>query len=278
MTELEQAVKEAAPLTPAERKTVEVLLAERKGEDEKVRNLNASHRRPRAERLAPAVPARRAVRSTTSKSQAAILYLNDGRRAEAEAAEAYNYLRYVLSAAGQFDDGIRNVQKFVDLKPQTNSYGLASARCCCWRAATTGRGGVRALSADHGQRQLDQVLMGVAYSRFLRGSFDGGPRGGGEIEESITRAPDLLAVDEAIAWRWPRRARAEAALKEVDRMERDAAASERLRRGVGGVRARRDAGGAARTSSVQALKQLDEARAQRREARRRGANRLRAKR
>ncbi|TMA20167.1 MAG: tetratricopeptide repeat protein [Deltaproteobacteria bacterium] len=119
---MERAVSLAGPLSPAERKSIEAILAERKGEDEKVRLL----KREIAD-LAPndwLAQLQLGVQSFYDhKSQATILYLNNAIKLNPSAAEAYNYLGYVLAQQGQYDDGIKAVRKFVELKPlEPNSY------------------------------------------------------------------------------------------------------------------------------------------------------------
>ena len=220
LAQVERAVSLAGPLSPAERKSIEAILAERKGEDEKVRLL----KREIAD-LAPndwLAQLQLGVQSFYDhKSQATILYLNKAIKLNPSAAEAYNYLGYVLAQQGQYDDGIKAVRKFVELKPlEPNSYdSLGEVLLLAGRYDQA-----ESAFARSAEMAPDNWMswIGVAYARFLRGNFAGGRESAAAARKYVTRAPDKLAIDLTLAWSWLAEGNAEAALKEIDAIEAQA--------------------------------------------------------
>ena len=217
---IERAVALASQLPEAERKSIDVILAERWGEDEKARML----KREIAD-LAPndwLAQFQLGVQSFYDhKSQATILYLNKAIRLNPGAAEAWNYLGFVLAQQGQYDEGIKAVQKFVELKPlEPNSYdSLGEVLLLAGRYDQA-----EAAFAKSAQMAKDNWMswIGVAYARFLRGNFAGGREAAAAAKKYITRAPDRLAVDLTLAWSWLAEGNADAALKEIDAIEAQA--------------------------------------------------------
>ena len=214
---IERAVALAAQLPEAERKSIDVILAERWGEDEKVRLL----KREIAD-LAPndwLAQFQLGVQSFYDhKSQAAILYLKKAIQLNPGAAEAYNYLGYVLVQQGQTDEGIKDVRKFVELKPQEpNSYdSLGEVLLIAGRYDQA-----EAAFAKSAQMAPDNWMswLGVAYSRFLRGNFAGGREAASAAMKYVKRAPDKLAIELTLAWSWLAEGNSDQALEEIDAIE-----------------------------------------------------------
>jgi tetratricopeptide (TPR) repeat protein len=209
-------------LSEAEKLSVDVLLAERKGEDEKVRKL----KRQLAD-LAPGdwlAQFQLGVQSMYDhKSQAAILYLTKALKLNPDAAEAYNYLGYVLVQQGQIEDGIAKVKRFVELKPkESNSWdSLGEVLLLAGKLD----------EAESAFRKSAEIApddwmswMGVAYSRFFRGDWVGGRAACAGAEKFITRAPDKLAVGLVLAWSYLAEGKSGEALKTVDALEKEALA------------------------------------------------------
>ena len=209
-------------LTDLEKMTVDVLLAERKGEDEKVRKL----RRELAD-LAPddwLAQLQLGVQSMYDhKSQAAILYLGRALKLNPKAAEAYNYLGYVLVRQGQIEDGIAKVKRFVELKPQeSNSWDSLGEVLLAAGKLDEAEAAFRKAS----ELAPDDWMswMGVAYARFFRGDWTGGRAACADAGKYITRAPDKLAVGLVQAWSFLAQGKGEAALSVLDGIEKDALA------------------------------------------------------
>jgi tetratricopeptide (TPR) repeat protein len=222
LEQVERALKLAAPLSAPERKTIELILAERKGEDEQARRL----KRELAD-LAPddwLAQFQLGVQSFYDhKSQAAILYLNKTIQLNPRAAEAYNYLGYVLAQQGQHEEGLQAVKKFVELKPQEpNSYdSLGEVLLIAGRYDQAEEAFARSA-----QMEKDNWMswIGVAYARFLRGNWIGGREAAEKSKQRIGRASDRLAVDLTLAWSWLAEGKEGPALQALDAIEKDAQA------------------------------------------------------
>ena len=220
MAERADVLDEKQHLSEAEKLAIDVLLAERTGADEKVRKL----KRELAD-LAPNdwLPQfQLGVQSMYDhKSQAAILYLGKALKLNPAAAEAYNYLGYVLVQQGQVEDGIAKVKKFVELKPQeSNSWdSLGEVLLAAGKLD----------EAEPAFRKASQLApddwmswMGVAYSRFFRGDWTGGREICVAAEKYTTRPSDKLAVDLVLAWSFLAQGKAEEALRTIDAIEKEA--------------------------------------------------------
>ncbi len=222
MVERAASVARQQDFTDLEKMTVDVLLAEHKGEDEKVRKL----RRELADRAPEDWLAQfqLGVQSVYDhKSQAAILYLSKALKLNPKAAEAYNYLGYVLVQQGQIEEGIAKVKKFVELKPQeSNSWD------------SLGEVLLAAGKLDEAENAFSKAStlspedwmswMGVAYSRFFRGDWSGGRAACTDAEKYITRAPDKLAVGLVLAWSFLAQGKGDEALRGLDAIEKEALA------------------------------------------------------
>ena len=209
-------------LSQAEALAVEVLLAERRGEDEAVRRL----KRTLAD-LAPndwLAQFQLGVQSVYDhKSQAAILYLGKALRLNPGAAEAYNYLGFVLVQQGQFEEGIAKVRKFVELKPlESNSWDSLGEVLLASGQLTEAESAFRKAS----ELAPDDWMswMGVAYARFFRGEWAAGREACDGAEKFITRAPDKLAVELVRAWSFLAQGKGDEALRTLDALEKEAQA------------------------------------------------------
>jgi tetratricopeptide (TPR) repeat protein len=218
----ERAVALAEKLPETERLQVDVILAEKKGEDEKVRLL----KRTLAD-LAPddwLAQFQLGVQSFYDhKSQATLLYLNKAVKLNPKASEAYNYLGYVLCQQGQFDEGIAQVQKFVELKPQEpNSYDSLGEVLLM-----AGRFDQAEASFRKSAEMAPDIFMswiGVSYARFFRGDWAGGREWAEKAKKFVTRGPDRLAVDLVLAWSHLAEGNGEVALHSLDAIEKAARA------------------------------------------------------
>ncbi len=222
MAERAAALDDQQGLTEAEKLTVDALLAERKGEDEKLRKL----KRELAD-LAPGdwLPQfQLGVQSFYDhKSQAAILYLTRALRLNPNAAEAYNYLGFVLVQQGQIEDGIAKVKRFVELKPrEPNSWDCLGEVLLLGGKLDEAEAAFRKASELAPENWMS--WMGVAYARFFRGDWAGGRAACASAGKFITRAPDKLAVGLVLAWSFLAEGKSEEALRTVDALEKDALA------------------------------------------------------
>lgn len=220
MAERAAALDDQQGLPEAEKLSVDVLLAERKGEDERVRSL----KRELAD-LAPndwLAQFQLGVQSVYDhKSQAAILYLGKALRLNPDAAEALNYLGYVLVQQGQVEEGLAKVRRFVELKPQeSNSWDSLGEVLLA--AGRPGEAEPAFLKASQMAPDDWMSWIGVAYSRFFRGDWDGGRAVCRSAEKYITRAQDKLAVDLVLAWSFLAQGQGGDALRVLDAIEKEA--------------------------------------------------------
>jgi tetratricopeptide (TPR) repeat protein len=220
LTQLEKATQAAASLSPAERKSVEVLLAERRGEDERVRTL----KREIAD-LAPGdwlAQFQLGVQSFYDrKSQATILYMTKALQLNPRAAEAYNYRGYTLASQGQFEEGLADLRKCVELNPQEpnswDSYGEVLMLAGRFDEAEKN-------FAKSAQMAPDNWMswVGIAYARFFRGDYDGGRSAALSAKRYISQASDELAVDLTVAWSYLGQGKSKEALAVLDDVEKRA--------------------------------------------------------
>lgn len=222
LAQVQRAAGLAAGLPETERLSIDVILAERKGEDERARNL----KRQIAD-LAPqdwlAQYQLGVQDSYDHKSQATILHLNKAIKLNPKAAEAYNYLGYTLAQQGQTEEGIAAVRKFVDLKPnESNSWDSFGEVLLLAGKYDEAEAAFRKATVISPSDWMSWI--GVAYARFFRGDFAGGRQAANGSKKWITRAPDKLAVDLVLAWSQLAEGNADEALREVDAIEKDAQA------------------------------------------------------
>jgi tetratricopeptide (TPR) repeat protein len=217
-TQLEKAVQAAALLSPAERKSVEVLLAERRGEEEKARTL----RREIAE-LAPGdwlAQFNLGVQSYLEhKSQLTIVYMSKAVELNPSASMAYVYRGEIYVGQGQFEQGLADLKKCVELTPEEanswDSYAEVQMLAGHYAEAETNFAKAAQMAPDSWMSWL-----GLGYSRFLRGDYDGGRAAALGAKKYIARAIDELAVDVTVAWSWLGQGNSKEALAIIDDIEK----------------------------------------------------------
>jgi tetratricopeptide (TPR) repeat protein len=216
--QLEKAVQAAASLSPAERKSVEVLLAERRGEEEKARTL----KREIAE-LAPGdwmAQFQLGVQSYVDhKSQLTILYMTKALELNPHASAAYVYRGEIYVTQGQFEQGLADLKKCVELTPEEanswDSYGEVLMLAGRYAEAETNFAKAAQMAPDSWM-----TWLGLGYSRFLRGDYDGGRAAALGAKKYIARAIDELAVDVTVAWSWLGQGNSKEALAVLDDIEK----------------------------------------------------------
>ena len=218
----EKAVRLSAALPATERLSIEILRAERRGDDEAQRRL----KRELAD-LAPGdwfAQFQLGVQSQYDhKSQAVLIYLNRAVKLNPQLAEAYNYLALVLAQQGMREEGVAAARKFVELKPQEpNAYdALGEVLLLVGRLDEAEAQFQHALELDP---RLWMAAAGVAYARAFRGDFAGAREAtakGRKAPLAPAQRQALLLVD---AWGLLAEGKSPEALELLDGLEKDAAA------------------------------------------------------
>jgi tetratricopeptide (TPR) repeat protein len=217
----ERAARLAASVPEAERLQVEVLLAERHGDDEAQRRL----KRQLAD-LAPndwlALFLLGVQSQYDHKSQATLLYLNRAVALNPQLAEAYNYLGFVQAQQGMREEGIASARKFVALKPdEPNAHdALGEVLLLVGAFDESEVEFKRALELDP---RTWMAAAGLAYARAFRGDF-AGARAATALGRKAALLPRerqaLLLVD---AWGFLAEGKPAEALDAIDQLERDGA-------------------------------------------------------
>lgn len=226
---MERAARLAEKLSEPERLSIEALLAERRGDDERVRTL-----RRRLVDLAPrdwmtlflmGVQA-----SYDHRSQAAILYLNRAVHLRPDLAEPYVYLGYHLALQGSQDEGVAAARKLVELQPEeANAHDSLGEVLLLVGRIEEAEASFRKAAA----RSRDAWLSwaGVAYCRFFRKDWAAGRAALAEARKDPLSPADRLAVDLVEVWSLRAEGNGEGALKAIDAVEKAAAAAkDELRR------------------------------------------------
>jgi tetratricopeptide (TPR) repeat protein len=219
-TQLEKAVQAAALLSPAERKSVEVLLAERRGEEEKAGKL----KREIAE-LAPGdwmAQFQLGVQSYVEhKSQLTLLYMTKTVELNPRVSMAYVYRGEIYVSQGQYEQGLADLRKCVELTPEEanswDSYGEVLMIAGRYAEAETNFAKAAQMAPDSWM-----TWLGLGYTRFFRGDYDGGRAAALSAKKYIVRAIDELAVDLTVAWSWLGQGNSKEALAVLDDVEKRA--------------------------------------------------------
>jgi tetratricopeptide (TPR) repeat protein len=215
----ERAARLAAALPEPERLQIDVLLAERHGDDEAQRRL----KRQLAD-LAPndwlALFLLGVQSQYDHKSQATILYLNRAVALNPLLAEAYNYLGFVQAQQGMREEGIASARKFVALKPdEPNAHdSLGEVLLLVGELDEAEVEFKRALELDP---RTWMSAAGLAYARAFRGNF-AGARAATALGRKAPLAPRereaLLLVD---AWGYLAEGKPAEALETISQLERE---------------------------------------------------------
>jgi len=159
-------------LPPTERMRIELLAAEKRGDDEQARKLLR-----RLVDLAPndwLAQFQLGVQSQYDhKSQAAILHLKRALELNPDLVEAYNYLGYVFASQGMSDEGVEAARKFIKLRPEeANAHdSLGEVLLLLGRNLEAEAEFARALEMNP---HFWMSSAGLAYARFYRGAPAGG--------------------------------------------------------------------------------------------------------
>lgn len=226
---LEAAARLAQGLSEAERLTVEALLAEHRGDDERLRSL----RRALAD-LAPRdflAQLQMGVQSFYDhKSQAAILYLNRAAQLRPDFAEPYIYLGYVLALQGNAEAGVAAARKVVTLQPNApNAHDSLGEVLLLVGRIDEAEASFRRAASLSGDPWM--IWVGVAYCRYFKDDFPGAREALARARQGPLGPGARLAVDLVDAWGLLLEGRPEDALAALDAVDREAAArKDELRR------------------------------------------------
>jgi tetratricopeptide (TPR) repeat protein len=219
---LESAVALAKNLPEPERMLVDIMLAERRGEEERARTL-----RMKLVTVAPEDWRAHLMLgfqlTGERKWDEAIAAMKKTTQLNPNAGSAYNALGYNYLAMGKNEQAIQAFQKYVSVDPgEPNPRdSLAEALMAAGRleeAEATFRKAAE-ISPD-----FWIAWDGVAQTRFLRGDWAGGRDALAKAASMTTRPIDKLEVDATLAWSYAAEGNMAEALKGIDALEKEAAA------------------------------------------------------
>ncbi len=215
--EIERGLQLSSSLPVTERMMIEVLAAERRGDDEQIRKL-----RRQLVDLAPndwLAQFQLGVQSQYDyKSQAAILHLNRALQLNPQLAEAYNYLGFVLAQQGMTEEGIAAARKFVELKPnEPNAYDSLGEVLLLVGRLDEAEAQFR--KAGEMKAEFWMAWVGVSYARFYRGDFAGGHEAMTVARKTPHAESEMRALALVDAWGYLGEGKSAEALAGIDALE-----------------------------------------------------------
>lgn len=214
LREIERGASLAKGLPEAERMLIDTMLADARGEEEKVREL--------WNKLAAIVPNDWRVQmgvgdqlSGQRKWDKAIASLKKATELNPKAGSAFNTMGYDYLNMGKNDQAIEAFRKYAALKPDEPNPqdSLAEALMAAGRFE-------EAEAAFHKASEISPKFAiawsGIAQSRFLRGDWAGGREALSKAKQDSTRPIDKLATDTMLAWSQAAEGKTDEALKTVE--------------------------------------------------------------
>jgi tetratricopeptide (TPR) repeat protein len=218
---LERAAVLARGLSDSERVTVEIMLADERGEEAKVRTLRR--------KLVSLAPGDWRVHlglgeqlSSERKWPEAITTLKKAAGLNPRAGSAYNLLGYDYLTMGKSDSAVEAFRKYVSLRPEEPNPqdSLAEALMAAGRFDEAETAFRKALSISP---RFWVSWEGIAHARFLRGDWSGGREALAKARDAATRPIDKLEIDARLAWSQAAEGDTAAALATFDAIEKSAA-------------------------------------------------------
>ena len=219
---VERAVSLGAALPPAERLQIDVLMAERRGEEDRARRLKRqlADMAPRdwLPQLMQGVQAQ-----YDRKSQSAIHYLQRCLQLNPKQGAAYNYLAYVYLGQGMLDEAVDTARKLTLLRPEDSnpqdSLGEMLLRSGRLDEADAAFARSVELAADNWM-----AWTGRAYVQFFRGQAGAGREMLRHARANTESAQARRMIDVVVAWSQLAQGAVPAALAGIDELERTAKA------------------------------------------------------
>jgi len=222
LVHIERAASLAKELPEAEKTSIDILLAQRRGEEEKARSLRQS--------LATMAPNDWRVYaglgeqlSGERKWNQAIAELRKAAVLNPSAGSVHNTMGYVYINMGNNDQAVESFQKYAELKPtEPNPQdSLAEALMAAGRFEEAEAAFRKAAEISP---QFWIAWDGVAQTKFLRNDWAGGREALAKAKAAATRPFDKLEADLSLAWSYAAAGDYKQAMATVDAVEKAAAA------------------------------------------------------
>jgi len=217
---LREAAAAATELPEAERLTIDAMLAQRAGEEEKYRELTRKVAALAPDDWRPQI-ALGTLEFVDQDWEAALVPLKRATELNPKAGNGWNLLGYTYAATEDWEPAIAALEKYVEAEPDEPNPldSLGEVRMMAGRMEPAEEAFIAATKVDPG---FWQAWIGVADTRFFRGDWEGGREALEKASAAAPRPTDKLVVADQLWWSYAAEGDMARATEVLDQHDTDA--------------------------------------------------------